>query len=128
MDGSRIFGKNKNRLISLRLFFIFLRRNEILKMTVDREVTLRMARAAQLRIAPEEVDHMMDSINDILDFCALVGDLDCAGTPDFVWKMKKLPARRPDTAGDWNDREEFKSAAPTREGDFFRVPRIHSEG
>ncbi|MDR1915348.1 MAG: hypothetical protein LBQ58_02090 [Synergistaceae bacterium] len=96
-------------------------------MTVDREVTLRMARAAQIRLAPEDVDHMMDSINDILSFCALVGDLDCTDTPDFTWKMKKLPSRRPDTVGDWADREHFKSMAPTIEGDFFRVPRIHSE-
>ena len=98
-----------------------------MKMTVDREVTLRMARAAQLRVAPDDVDRMMDSINDILDFCSLVGELDCAGTPDFAWKMKRLPARRPDTARDWNDRGEFKSAAPTIDGDFFRVPKINAE-
>jgi aspartyl-tRNA(Asn)/glutamyl-tRNA(Gln) amidotransferase subunit C len=96
-------------------------------MTVDREVTLRMARAAQLRVAPEDVDRMMDSINDILDFCSLVGELDCSGTPDFAWKMKRLPARRPDTAADWKDRGEFKSAAPTIDGDFFRVPKINAE-
>ncbi|MDR1509715.1 MAG: hypothetical protein LBS53_08755 [Synergistaceae bacterium] len=96
-------------------------------MTVDREVTLRMARAAQLRIAPDEVDHMMDSINDILDFCSLVGELDCSGTPDFAWKMKRLPARRSDTALDWQNRDEFKSAAPAIDGDFFKVPKINAE-
>ncbi|MDR3279958.1 MAG: hypothetical protein LBT23_05555 [Synergistaceae bacterium] len=96
-------------------------------MTVDREVTLRMARAAQLRIEPDQVDYMMNSINDILDFCALVGDLDCAGTPDFSWKMKKLPDRRPDIAHDWSDRDEFKSSAPAIDGDFFRVPKINAE-
>ncbi|MDR1471994.1 MAG: hypothetical protein LBS75_05670 [Synergistaceae bacterium] len=96
-------------------------------MTVDREVTLRMARAAQIRLAPEDVDRMMDSINDILSFCALVGDLDCADTPDFTWRMKKLPSRRLDEAGDWADRDRFKSMSPTMEGDFFRVPRIHAE-
>jgi aspartyl-tRNA(Asn)/glutamyl-tRNA(Gln) amidotransferase subunit C len=97
-------------------------------MTVDREVTLRMARAAQIRIEPEEVDRMRDSINDILSFCALVGELDCTGTPDFSWRMKRLPSRRPDVVGDWSDREKFKSDAPAIEGDFFRVPRINAEG
>lgn len=101
--------------------------NVRLKMTVDREVTLRMARAAQLRIAPDQVDHMMDSINDILDFCALVGDLDCEGTPDFTWKMKKLPSRRADVPREWDGRDEFKAAAPTIDGDFFRVPKINAE-
>jgi aspartyl/glutamyl-tRNA(Asn/Gln) amidotransferase C subunit len=112
--------------------FLFFETNDargsgILKMTVDREVTLRMAKAAQLRVPPEQVDHMMDSINDILDFCALVGDLDCTGTPDFSWKMKRLCDRRPDEPGEWADRELFKSSAPTIEGDFFRVPRINAE-
>ncbi|MDR1482687.1 MAG: hypothetical protein LBI74_08690 [Synergistaceae bacterium] len=95
-------------------------------MSVDREITLRMARAAQIRVAPEDVDHMMDSINDILSFCALVGDLDCTGTPDFTWRMKKRPSRRPDREMDWEDRESFKERAPAIEGDFFRVPRISS--
>jgi aspartyl-tRNA(Asn)/glutamyl-tRNA(Gln) amidotransferase subunit C len=96
-------------------------------MTVDREVTLRMARAAQLSVGPDQVDHMMNSINDILDFCALVGDLDCTGTPDFAWKMKKLPPRRPDVVGEWGCRDEFKSSAPTIDGDFFKVPKINAE-
>ena len=99
-----------------------------MKMSVDRETTLRMAKAAQIRIEPEQVDHMMDSINEILDFCALVGDLDTEGTPDFTWKMKKLPERRADEPKEWNDRDAFNSAAPTAEGDFFRVPRIVAEG
>lgn len=97
-------------------------------MSVDRAITLKMAQAAQLRIAPDEVDAMTDSINDLLSICALVGELDCNGTPDFVWKMKKLPSRRSDEVNDWADRERFKSEAPTIEGDFFRVPRISSEG
>lgn len=96
-------------------------------MSVDRTITLKMAQAAQLRIAPEDVDAMTDSINDLLSICALVGELDCTGTPDFAWKMKKLPPRRSDEIDDWADRERFKSKAPTIEGDFFRVPRISAE-
>jgi len=96
-------------------------------MTVDREMTLRMARVAQIRIAPEEADHMMNSINDILDFCAPVGELDCTGTPDFTWKMKRLPSRRADEVSGWDDLNEFKAAAPTIDGDFFRVPKIQAE-
>jgi Asp-tRNAAsn/Glu-tRNAGln amidotransferase C subunit len=99
-----------------------------MKMTVDREITLRMAKAAQLRIAPEDVDKMTCSLNEILDFCALVGELDCTGTPDFTWKMKKLPARRSDAPQVWPDRDAFVTEAPTSEGDFFRVPRIVAEG
>jgi aspartyl-tRNA(Asn)/glutamyl-tRNA(Gln) amidotransferase subunit C len=102
--------------------------NAALKMSVDREITLKMAKAAQLRIEPEQVDKMMNSINDILDFCALVGDLDCSGTPDFMWRMRKLPPRRPDTPVDWPDRELFESKAPIFEGEFFKVPRIIAEG
>jgi aspartyl-tRNA(Asn)/glutamyl-tRNA(Gln) amidotransferase subunit C len=97
-------------------------------MTVDREITLKMAKAAQLRVEPDQVDKMMNSINDILDFCALVGDLDCEGVPDFMWKMKKLPSRRPDRQENWPDRQLFESNAPTFEGEFFKVPRIIAEG
>ena len=99
-----------------------------MKMSVDRETTLRMAKAAQLRIAPEEVDDMANSINELLSICALVGELDCNGVPDFVWKMNKLQTRRPDIAEEWPDRELFKSEAPTIDGDFFKVPKIASEG
>lgn len=98
-----------------------------MKMSVDRETTLKMASAAQLRIAPEDVDHMTDTLNDILDICALVGDIDTDGTPDFTWKMKKSQSRRPDTAGEWADRDAFMAKAPATDGDFFKVPRIVTE-
>ncbi len=106
---------------------------KLTKMSVDRETTLRMAKAAQIRIAPDDVDSMMNSINDILDFCALVGDFGTTGatettrTPDFTWKMKKLSGRRADIVETWPDRAAFQAAAPTSEGDFFRVPRIVAE-
>lgn len=96
-------------------------------MTVDREVTLKMAKAAQLYMAPEKVDAMMNSINDILDFCALVGDLDCEGVPDFTWRMKKRPSRRQDIVKDWPDKEIFERRAPVFDGEFFRVPKILAE-
>ena len=99
-----------------------------MKMTVNKEITLKMAKAAQLRIAEDEVDRMTDSINDILDFCALVGDLDTTGTPDFTWRMKKLPERRADSPAVWSDRDRFLADAPTSEGDFFKVPKIVAEG
>lgn len=99
-----------------------------MKMSVDKDTMLKMAQAAQLRVKPEDVDSMVGSINDLLSICSLVGELDCSDTPDFVWKMNKLPSRRSDEAEDWADRERFKSEAPTIEGDFFRVPRISSEG
>ena len=99
-----------------------------LRMSVDRETVLRMAQAAQLRIAPEEVDDEVKSINDLLSICAVVGELDCADTPDFSWKMKKIPGRRDDVPEEWSGLEDFKAKAPAIDGDFFRVPRIAAEG
>ncbi len=97
-------------------------------MSVDNNITLRMAQAAQIRVTPDEVDEMTKSINDLLSICALVSELDCSDTPDFEWRMKTLPSRRPDKPEDWPDREAFKATAPAIEGDFFKVPRIASEG
>lgn len=98
-----------------------------MKLTVDRETALKMARAAQIDIPPKEADAMTDSINDILDFCALVGELDTEGTPDFAWTMIERASRRDDTVQIWDRRDEFMRAAPTAEGDMFRVPRIIRE-
>lgn len=93
-------------------------------MSVDRETTLKMARAAQLSIPPDEVDKMMESINDILDFCSLVGDLDTDGVPDFTWRMNERARRRSDVEQVWSDRDAFLGKAPSSDGDFFKVPRI----
>lgn len=99
-----------------------------MKMSVDLEMTRRMAKAAQIRIAPDEEEGMMDSINDILDFCAPVGELDTSGTPDFTWRMIKRQSRRADEPQAWMDRDALRSSAPAADGEFFRVPRIISEG
>lgn len=96
----------------------------MMKMSVDDEITLKMAHAAQLEIPPDQVDHMRDSINEILDFCSLVGELDTSDTPDFTWKMIRRLPRREDEPVVWQDRDAFKNAAPTSDGDFFKVPRI----
>jgi Asp-tRNA(Asn)/Glu-tRNA(Gln) amidotransferase C subunit len=29
--------------------------------------------------------------------------------------------------GEWSGRDEFKSSAPTNDGDFFKVPKINAE-
>lgn len=96
-------------------------------MTVDRETTLKMAAAAQIRIAEDSVDGMMDAINDILDFCSLVSELDTSDTPDFTWRMKKRAPRRQDTVTTWGDRDRARAGNPVVDGDFFRVPRIIAE-
>lgn len=98
-----------------------------MKMTVDREMTIRMAHAAQLEIPEGSIDGMTDAINDILDFCSLVNELDVSDTPDFTWRMRRRIPRRQDTIEDWADRERAHSASPAADGDFFRVPRIIAE-
>ena len=95
---------------------------------MDRETVLRMAQAAQLRIAPEGLEDEIRNINDLLSICAGVGELDCTDTPDFSWKMKKIPGRREDTPIEWSGLEEFRAKAPATSGDFFKVPRIAAEG
>lgn len=98
-----------------------------MKMSVDDDMTIKMAHAAQLEIAPEQVAHMRDSINEILDFCSLVGELDTSDTPDFTWRMIRRPGRREDAPKEWADRDVFMASAPASDGDLFRVPRIISD-
>lgn len=98
-----------------------------MKMSVDIETTKRMAKAAHIRLSDDELLPMMSSLNDILDMCSLVGELDTTGVPDHSWSMKRRAPRRGDVVSVWNRRDDLMQSAPTAEDDLFRVPRIISE-
>ena len=98
-----------------------------MKMVMDKEKLVQITKAAQIRIPDDEMPEVLGRVNDIFSVCAVVGELDCTGVPDFSWEIRKHPKRRPDIPETWTDRDRFMSEAPTHESDFFRVPRIATE-
>ena len=98
-----------------------------MKRVADKAEFMKIALAAQINIAEGDADTLLSGVNDILDFCSVIGEFDSEGTADFYWSTLKAPARRADVVEVWEDRDLFMSQSPTREGDFFKVPRIMAE-
>lgn len=98
-----------------------------MKKVENKAELMKIAFAAQLNMAEGEVDGLLSGVNDILDFCSVIGEFDSEGVEDFSWKTLEAPSRRADIVEIWEDRDLFMSQSPTREGDFFKTPRIMAE-
>jgi aspartyl-tRNA(Asn)/glutamyl-tRNA(Gln) amidotransferase subunit C len=96
-------------------------------MSISREDVLRIARLAELELAEDEIEGMVDDLNAILDYAERVRAEDAlAVEPTDATQPPDSPdpptPLREDRAEPWPDPERALDEAPDRRGDLFRVP------
>jgi aspartyl-tRNA(Asn)/glutamyl-tRNA(Gln) amidotransferase subunit C len=93
-------------------------------MAVDETTVRRVAHLARIAVKDEEVSHLAGELNAILAFVEELSALDVEGVEPLTSVMPmKLPLRADKvTAG--GEPEKVLSNAPTREGDFYVVPKV----
>lgn len=90
------------------------------KNTVDVAWVREIARVACLRMTEEEIAEQTAELRQMLAALDTLGDFDTRE----AWKENAvgMDALREDSAKPFSERDALLSAAPVREGDFFRVP------
>lgn len=78
-------------------------------------------------LSEAEYPKVVSRVNEVLEMCDEMHELDLAGTPLFEWEEAGPFLRREDLPRGWSGRDSFMEGAPVSDGDFFRVPRILSE-
>ncbi|RLA80101.1 MAG: Asp-tRNA(Asn)/Glu-tRNA(Gln) amidotransferase subunit GatB [Deltaproteobacteria bacterium] len=83
-----------------------------------------VARLARLRLSDEEKEVFTGQLNTILEYMDKLNELDTSGVEPTFYVVPHHNAFREDEVRAPMDREEIMANAPSRKGDFFRVPRI----
>ncbi|MDO4988181.1 MAG: Asp-tRNA(Asn)/Glu-tRNA(Gln) amidotransferase subunit GatC [Synergistes sp.] len=96
----------------------------IKKMEMNSERLREVLTLSRIGLPEEEYQEVLDRVNEILRLCDKMQELPLDDVKPFEWDVIKTPERRSDEPVKWDGRDEFLAAAPVREGDFFRVPRI----
>jgi aspartyl-tRNA(Asn)/glutamyl-tRNA(Gln) amidotransferase subunit C len=92
------------------------------------EQVRHVARLAALRLADEEVAALRADLDAVLDYVALLDQVDTEGVEPTAHVIPFETPLRPDEPAAPLDPEEILSAAPAREGTAFAVPKVLEEG
>lgn len=84
----------------------------------------KVAQLARLDIPEEKIATYTGQLERILDYVALLEQVDTTGVPPTTRAVEVVNTTREDLVVSTPVREALLEQAPQREGDFFRVPKI----
>jgi aspartyl-tRNA(Asn)/glutamyl-tRNA(Gln) amidotransferase subunit C len=93
-------------------------------MPIDAATVRRIAHLARVAVADEEIEHLRGEINAILAFVEQLSEVDVDGVEPMTSVTPMQMKKRQDVVTDGGDPETVLRNAPTREGNFFMVPKV----
>jgi aspartyl-tRNA(Asn)/glutamyl-tRNA(Gln) amidotransferase subunit C len=86
-----------------------------------------VAQLARLRLSTEELEQMRNQLSHILDYIAMLQDVDVTGVPPTTQVTALSTVLRPDQVVGALDREEVLANAPDQAAGMFRVRAVFDE-
>ena len=93
-------------------------------MKVDKKTLEKIAHLARLEVNPDEQEKMLNSLSDILTWVEKLNELDTDDVEPLTNMSMEINSFREDIAGKHLDHERGLQNAPSKDKDFFRVPKI----
>ena len=84
----------------------------------------KVADLARLKLNTNQVRHHAEQIEKILDYVNQLEKIDTKGVPCTTRAIEVINVLRKDANDKFVGREELLDLAPSRENDFFKVPKI----
>jgi len=84
----------------------------------------KVADLARLRLNTNQVRHHAEQLEKILDYVNQLEKIDTEGVPCTTRAIEVINVLRKDANDKFVGREELLDLAPSRENDFFKVPKI----
>jgi aspartyl/glutamyl-tRNA(Asn/Gln) amidotransferase C subunit len=95
---------------------------------IDPRQVRHIAKLARLSLNDAEVAAFSDQLSHILDYFKQIESLSTDGVEPMAHPLPVADVLRQDVPTASLSAEEALAAAPAREGDFFRVPRVLDQG
>ena len=84
----------------------------------------KVAQLARLRLDNNQIKHHAEQIEKILDYINQLQKIDTEDVPCTTRAIEVINVLRTDVNDKFEDRDELLNLAPSRENDFFKVPKI----
>ena len=97
----------------------------ILKMSrISREEVSKVAKLAMLKLNDKQIDNHAIQIEKILDYINQLEKIDTNNVPCTTRAIEVINNFRSDANEKYKNRDDILNLAPSREDDFFKVPKI----
>lgn len=93
-------------------------------MALSQQEVIHVARLARLRLGPDELELMRSQLSNILDYIALLQEVDVAGVPPTAQVTELVTVMRPDEVTEGLSREAALANAPDQRDGMFRVRAV----
>lgn len=93
-------------------------------MSVDQATVRRVAHLARIAVREDELGHLQNELNAILEFVEQLADLDVTGVEPLTGVVPVELPMRADEVTDGACAEKVLANAPDAEGGFFTVPKV----
>ncbi len=94
---------------------------------ISKEEVSKIAKLAKLKLNEEQIDNQATQIEKILDYINQLEKIDTTNVPCTTRAIEVINNFRSDTKEIYKNRDEILDLAPSREDDFFKVPKIIKE-
>ncbi len=96
-------------------------------MAITREEVQKVALLARLLLSPEQVDRMTSQLGQILDYMALLEEVNTEGVEPMAHAVEMANVFREDRVEESLPRELALANAPVRDEQCYRVPAMLGE-
>ena len=94
---------------------------------ISREEVGKVAELAKLKLSEEQIDKHATQIEKILDYINQLEKIDTTNVPCTTRAIEVINVVRSDAKEIYKNRDDILNLAPSREDDFFKVPKILNE-
>ncbi len=91
---------------------------------ITREEVSKVAKLAKLKLDEKEIDNHANQIEKILDYINQLEKIDTTNVPCTTRAIEVINNFRSDEKKIYENRDEILNQAPSRENNFFKVPKI----
>ena len=91
---------------------------------ISREDVSKVAELAKLKLNAEQLDNHATQIEKILDYINQLEKIDTTNVPCTTRAIEVINNFRNDENDTYKNRDDILNLAPSREDDFFKVPKI----
>ena len=91
---------------------------------ISKEEVSKVAKLAKLKLNEEQINNHASQIEKILDYINQLEKIDTTNIPCTTRAIEVINNFRGDIKETYKNRDEILNLAPSREDDFFKVPKI----
>ncbi|WP_036259397.1 Asp-tRNA(Asn)/Glu-tRNA(Gln) amidotransferase subunit GatC [Methylocapsa aurea] len=93
-------------------------------MSVDQATVRRIAHLARIKVSDEDVPHLQEELNAILNFVEELASVDVDGVEPMTSVMPMPMKKRRDEVTEGSIAKDIVANAPASEDHFFVVPKV----